>query len=163
MLEILLPMWSVSPLSCGVHPSLLAGMSESFAFLFCLPAVPFRGTWCAFGYLGQGVQVCGWEGFCAGIHQAMLGGGLFTEASGTFPVLRGCSLTFLSASTLRTMHLLGSLDPHRSLPTCPVVLSPTKETICGSLSLVIEKGCFPAFLKGFMGPGFWLCPWEKLE
>lgn len=96
-------------------------------------------------------------------HQAVLGGGLFTEASGTFPVLRGCSLTFLSASTLRTMDLLGSLDPHRSLPTCPAVLSPTKETICGSLSLVIEKGCFPAFLKGFMGPGFWLCPWEKLE
>lgn len=114
---------------------------------------------------GAGIRAVGGKGFVLVLtgHQAMLGGGLFTEASGTYPVLRGYSLTFLSAGTLRTMDLLSSLGPHRSLPTCPAVFLPTKDNICGSLSLVIEKGCFLALCKGFMGPGFWLYPWEKLE
>lgn len=114
---------------------------------------------------GAGIRAVGGKGFVLVLtgQQAMLGGGLFIEASGTFPVSRGYSLTFLSAGTLRTMDLLGSLGPRRSLPACPAVLPPTKETICGSLSLVIEKGYFLAPCKGFMGPGFCLCPWEKLE
>lgn len=38
-----------------------------------------------------------------------------------------------------------------------------QRTTCGSLSLVIDRACFLALCKGFIGPGFRLCPREELE